>query len=607
MQDLWFSRASRVAGQYPEARIGAREGPLRVPCAMTGLDGLPVDIFAIHVQGIGNCLYHAVWTAAELAGVRRPFGVTASRHVFDLRVKVGIEVVRLLEQGKLHSVFGHEPLHVGELIARPNQYLEYSGVVPLSAMASMLKRRIVTLCADGVFVVTPELGSLSGEQITENPVVIYHCAAGRVGDYVSLDARNHYVAVFFPDNAESRRFKEVVCRRDGIHPGPILVEKDTVKPCRAKRLSGVLQDVSNELPNKRLKCVRPERSCAAIRQGSAELPNEKPEYVQQKSFDDGSSKMLPLELLVSKATSVTNLTDEELVLLRHNFTKHPRLALLCFHCCSADPTACVFGDEKVDGAGSGDTLRRLLNNLDKPTSAETAKACQDRVRRSSGSSGDLWACASCCEFLNTVEDRVQFVEFAKLDHGFKLTPSEVDEINKIPWWVVEHHLQVYRSGRQLYHLNPDLVNDLNAIPLCSKCACDPRKSAFSIASGHDYGRPGSLPELGEVASKCIAPVRAFKLEITVSGKHAIGHVICFPSDGPVKCSKIIPCTSKKYIPRVTFVGPRKDWKVRKNFTRIHSSCLSVICIYGCVCLLVRMNTSEKTIFKLTSRNRKGSR
>ncbi|EGZ27313.1 hypothetical protein PHYSODRAFT_477033 [Phytophthora sojae] len=122
----------------------------------------------------------------------------------------------------------------------------------------------------------------------------------------------------------------------------------------------------------------------------------------------------------------------------------------------------------------------------------------------------------------------------------------------------------------MYHLNPDLVRDPGSIPLCVKCAEDHRKSKYSIASGHDYGRVGGLPELNDVASKCIAPVRSFGLAITASGKHCVGHSICFPSTGPAEVSKVLPCTSRDCIPSVTFVGPRDDWRVkRKHYKNLY--------------------------------------
>ncbi|KAF1790183.1 hypothetical protein GQ600_2619 [Phytophthora cactorum] len=158
----------------------------------------------------------------------------------------------------------------------------------------------------------------------------------------------------------------------------------------------------------------------------------------------------------------TELTSEDLDLLSRNFTKHPRLALLYFHCCSSDPACCVFNDEKLEGAGSEATVKRLLDNLDEPLGEVTASLCQNRVLHSSGSSGDLWMCASCCETPNTVED--------------------------------------YR------------------------CHGDPRKSEFSIASGHDYGRPSDLPELSDVASKCIAPENNIHVDESDNTKCAVAYL-----------------------------------------------------------------------------------
>ncbi|KAG3048044.1 hypothetical protein PC121_g19695 [Phytophthora cactorum] len=79
-------------------------------------------------------------------------------------------------------------------------------------MACMLQRRIVSLSADGIYVVTPtDLGSLAVASTNDAPIVIYHCAAGRIIDAVSLDERNHYVPVYFRDATERDRFTENVC------------------------------------------------------------------------------------------------------------------------------------------------------------------------------------------------------------------------------------------------------------------------------------------------------------------------------------------------------------------------------------------------------------
>lgn len=132
------------------------------------------------------------------------------------------------------------------------------------------------------------------------------------------------------------------------------------------------------------------------------------------------------------------------------------------------------------------------------------------------------------------------------------------------------------EGDELYHLNPDLVFDRNDIILCSKCACDPRSHPFSIASGHDYGRAGALPKLNEMELNCIAPVRRFGLELTLSGQHVTGHVICFPADGPVQCSRMLPNTDNSC--RVTFVGSKEQWRIKKRcFRKVYRVDAGAIC------------------------------
>jgi hypothetical protein len=55
--------------------------------------------------------------------------------------------------------------------------------------------------------------------------------------------------------------------------------------------------------------------------------------------------------------------------------------------------------------------------------------------------------------------------------------------------IVEHHGQVLKHGGHFYHLNPDLVFDVNEIVLFPVCAKDPMtKNQKSIAAGNDYGR-----------------------------------------------------------------------------------------------------------------------
>ncbi|OWZ23122.1 LOW QUALITY PROTEIN: hypothetical protein PHMEG_0002044 [Phytophthora megakarya] len=263
-----------------------------------------------------------------------------------------------------------------------------------------------------------------------------------------------------------------------------------------------------------------------------------------------------------------SLDEHELDILRHNYTKHPKLALLYFHCCSLDPDTYVANDENLNGPGSDDVVNRLKLSLDEPVGIDNIRRCQEKVSRSCLDNGDVWACASCCEILNSVEDNIKFEEIGSLHQNFRLTAKEVHELGDIPETVIAQHLQVYRTEDGFwYYLNPDLVPDTHHVVLCALCAADPKKVPFSIASGHDYGRSGDLPDLNDVAAKCISPVRSFGLSIVASGKHSIGHSICFPSTGPSACSKVLPCSDMDCVPKVTFIEPREEWRVKKESYR----------------------------------------
>ena len=94
---------------------------------------------------------------------------------------------------------------IGSLIAEPNQWTRYTGVIPLMAMAHMLQRTIVTLSADGITAITPhDFNSFIGFPDTQSPIAIYHCQAGAIQRAVPFGRRNHYVAVKLDDENSQR-------------------------------------------------------------------------------------------------------------------------------------------------------------------------------------------------------------------------------------------------------------------------------------------------------------------------------------------------------------------------------------------------------------------
>ncbi|OWY96484.1 hypothetical protein PHMEG_00033238 [Phytophthora megakarya] len=157
--------------------------------------------------------------------------------------------------------------------------------------------------------------------------------------------------------------------------------------------------------------------------------------------------------------------------------------------------------------------------------------------------------ATCCELVNTVDNTIDFIAVQDLHAGFKLTSSQLQEPNAIPKAIVDEHVQALRIGGEWFHLNPEVVPDANAIPVCCNCSGDSRTSEFSIASGHDY---------------VSASLQFDALVITASEKHTVSHSICFPSSGPAACSSVLPCTSEDCIPNVTFIGPHDEWRVVKK-------------------------------------------
>jgi hypothetical protein len=126
--------------------------------------------------------------------------------------------------------------------------------------------------------------------------------------------------------------------------------------------------------------------------------------------------------------------------------------------------------------------------------------------------------------------------------------------------IVRDFVSVLFNDNKHYHLNPDLIPDLNEIVLCSTCAKNPLDHPFSLASGHDYGRLSKFPNISGVTLRSILPVQIYNIDILVKANHAKGHCICFPSNGPVESAKELPCIDLERIPRLTFLGPQDRWR-----------------------------------------------
>ncbi len=166
------------------------------------------------------------------------------------------------------------------------------------------------------------------------------------------------------------------------------------------------------------------------------------------------------------------------------------MALVYFYCCSTDPHVAIFNDELqqyVDGSVIWNPISNLIR---KPIGQEEAMLCQETFNNLDQSHARIAACTSCCECFLSVDGQQGIVEM-KIDDllsEFLLTESQKERLTALPEYIVQNHIQVVSHKGTFYHLNPDLVLDVNQIVLCRVCAENPMtKDQESIAAGNDYG------------------------------------------------------------------------------------------------------------------------
>ncbi|EGZ07447.1 hypothetical protein PHYSODRAFT_306619 [Phytophthora sojae] len=231
--------------------------------------------------------------------------------------------------------------------------------------------------------------------------------------------------------------------------------------------------------------------------------------------------------LLDRILDATTLSSNDMKTLRdgQGFSTPPRLALAYFHCCAQHPDAFAHNDEHLRPPNGNPGERgserngrtseaqptvedRLLRVLDDPPGQEEAIRCQQSVQQDIP--GDIAACALCCEIITNTESCAMRMKLSELPVTFKATPQERKEwYGGVPDGILNEYCQVVVSNGNLLYINPDLVVCDDEVVLCKTRAVNPRSSPFSIACGHDYGRSGNLPQLNEVATNCISPVRRF--------------------------------------------------------------------------------------------------
>jgi hypothetical protein len=156
-----------------------------------------------------------------------------------------------------------------------------------------------------------------------------------------------------------------------------------------------------------------------------------------------------------------------------------------------------------------------------------------------------------------------------LPSEFLLTELQKERLTSLPQYIDQNHIQVVNHNGTFYHLNPDLVFDVNQILLCCVCAENPTtKDQESIAAGNDYGWLESLKPLNGTTPNACVPVQLYNINLQIRANHSTNHCIAFPMNGPVECLKQLPCLDEKYCPQVTFLVPRDEWMKRLANTSI---------------------------------------
>jgi hypothetical protein len=98
--------------------------------------------------------------------------------------------------------------------------------------------------------------------------------------------------------------------------------------------------------------------------------------------------------------------------------------------------------------------------------------CQETFNNLDQSHARIAACASCCKCLLSIDGQERIVEMKidDLPSEFLFTESQIERLTRLPHNIVQKHIQVVNHNGTFYHLNPDLVFDVNQIVLCRVCA-----------------------------------------------------------------------------------------------------------------------------------------
>ncbi len=169
----------------------------------------------------------------------------------------------------------------------------------------------------------------------------------------------------------------------------------------------------------------------------------------------------------------------------------------------------IFNDDLQPEVDGSVTWNRISNLIGSPIGQQEAMFCQETFNNRDQSHARIAVCASCCEQLLSADGKQGIVEM-KIDDlslEFLLTDSRKERLATLPQYIVQNHIQVVNHNGTYYHLNSDLVFDVNQILLCHVCAENPMtKDQESIPAGNDYGQLVSLKPLNGTTRNACVPV-----------------------------------------------------------------------------------------------------
>ncbi len=205
---------------------------------------------------------------------------------------------------------------------------------------------------------------------------------------------------------------------------------------------------------------------------------------------EAEKKSTKIRSVAATLNEKVDLDKPTVIFLCEHFYKDPTLALAHYNCCSTDTCSAIFNDKLKSDVDTPVIWYCISKLAGSPIGQEEAMLCQETFNNLDQSHARIAACASCCKCLLSADGQQGIVEMKidDLPSEFLLTELQQECLTTLPHDIVENHIQVVNHNGTFYHLNPDLVFDVNQIALCCVCAENPMtKDQESIAAGNYYG------------------------------------------------------------------------------------------------------------------------